>query len=126
MPEIKSLFDIVTTKEIKDFVDRSGVIKNKKPHLLEKFFPIEDTRTLSIEWLKEKVTLDRVLNASTFDSDVPLRGYKGIESAKTQMAYFNEGQMIGENDLEKLHDLLQKRNIFRHYSFRWFRKAVKR
>lgn len=107
MAEIKSLFDIVTTREIKDFVDRSAVIKNKKPHILEKFFPIQDRRTLTVEWLKRKVTLSRVLNASTFDSDVPLRGYKGIESAKTQMAYFNEGQMVGENDLEKLHDVMQ-------------------
>ncbi len=107
MAEIKSLFDIITTKEIKDFVDRSAVIKNKKPHILERFFPVKDRKTLTVEWLKRKVTLSRVLNASTFDSDVPLRGYKGIESAKTQMAYFNEGQMVGENDLEKLHDVMQ-------------------
>lgn len=107
MAEIKSLFDIVTTREIKTFVDKSAIIANKKPHWLERFFPTEDSNTLTVEWLKEKIKISRILSASTFDSDVPLRGYDSIESAKTQMAYFNEGQMVGENDLERLNDLLQ-------------------
>ena len=72
---------------------------NKEPFLGEGFFPNDRTVGLSIEWLRQTLGVNVMLNVSNLDAQPKIRTREGFQTENTEMAFFRESMHVRERDM---------------------------
>ena len=72
---------------------------NKEPFLGEGFFPNDRTVGLSIDWLRQTLGVNMMLNVSNLDAQPKIRTREGFKTENTEMAFFRESMHVRERDM---------------------------
>ena len=73
---------------------------NRIPYLGEGLFPAKQKSGLNLKWIKTTKGLPVSLAPSAFDVDTTIRSRQGMEVIDTEMAYFKEGMIVKEQDIQ--------------------------
>ena len=89
--------DIYKSNYVAGYITEAA--SNKEPFLGEGFFPNDRTVGLSIDWLKQTLGVNMMLNVSNFDAQPKLRVREGFHTENTEMAFFRESMHVRERDM---------------------------
>lgn len=89
--------DIYKSNYVAGYITEAA--SNKDPFLGEGFFPNDRTVGLSIDWLKQTLGVNMMLNVSNFDAIPKLRTREGFKTENTEMAFFRESMHVRERDM---------------------------
>lgn len=73
---------------------------NRIPYLGEGLFPAKQKSGLNLKWIKTSKGLPVSLAPSAFDVNTTIRSRQGMEVIDTEMAYFKEGMIVKEQDIQ--------------------------
>lgn len=80
---------------------------NRIPYLGEGFFPAKQKSGLNLKWIKTSKGLPVSLAPSAFDVNTTIRSRQGMEVIDTEMAYFKEGMIVKEQDIQDYDNALE-------------------
>ena len=72
---------------------------NKEPFIGEAFFSNDRTFGLSIDWLRQTLGVNMMLNVSNLDAQPKIRTREGFKTENTEMAFFRESMHVRERDM---------------------------
>lgn len=105
---MNTIYDIVTPKHIASYWDE--VKKERKPFLLEAFFPADKQLGLELSWIKGANKSPVSLQLSAFDAKAIPLSRAGLKELKTSMPFFKNSMNIDEKQRQDLNTLMQTGN----------------
>lgn len=89
--------DIYKSNYVAGYITEAA--SNKEPFMGEAFFPNDRTVGLSIDWLRQTLGVNVMLNVSNFDAQPKIRTREGFKTENTEMAFFRESMHVRERDM---------------------------
>lgn len=103
-----TIYDIVTPKHLASYWDVKK--KERKPFLLEAFFPADKQLGLELSWIKGANKSPVALQLSAFDAKAIPLSRAGFKELKTDMPFFKNSMNIDEKQRQQLNTLIQTGN----------------
>ena len=97
-------YDIFSAPNFADFMIERN--QNRTPPLGSVLFPARKQLGLDLSFIKGKNGAPRVLKASAFDANAPIRDRLGINAMQMELPFFREKYIIKEKDRQQLLTLL--------------------
>lgn len=97
---MKRIDELITANDIVVYWEEKG--SNQIPYLGETLFTPEKTIGMEIEWAKGANNVPVALKPSQFDVKATIRDRRGLETIKTEMAFFRESLVLKEQDRQRL------------------------
>ncbi len=95
-----NLRDLYNSKAIA--LRQTQVASNSKPYIGSVLFPNKKKMGLDLKWIKTSKGLPVSLMPSAFDAKSTIRSREGLDTAKTQMAFFRESMLVKEEDEQEI------------------------
>ena len=89
--------DIYKSNYVAGYITEAA--SNKDSFLGEGFFPNDRTVGLSIDWLRQTLGVNVMLNVSNLDAQPKIRTREGFKTENTEMAFFRESMHVRERDM---------------------------
>src|SRR5699024_2050260 len=89
--------DIYKSNYVAGYITEAA--SNKEPFMGEAFSPNDRTVGLSIDWLRQTLGVNVMLNVSNFDAQPKIRTREGFKTENTEMAFFRESMHVRERDM---------------------------
>ena len=89
--------DIYKSNYVAGYITEAA--SNREPFMGEAFFPNDRTVGLSIDWLKQTLGVNVMLNVSNLDAQPKIRTREGFQTENTEMALFRESMHVRERDM---------------------------
>ena len=89
--------DIYKSNYVAGYITEAA--SNREPFMGEAFFPNDRTVGLSIDWLKQTLGVNVMLNVSNLDAQPKIRTREGFQTENTEMAFFRESMHVRERDM---------------------------
>ena len=89
--------DIYKSNYVAGYITEAA--SNKDAFLGEGFFPNDRTVGLSIDWLRQTLGVNVMLNVSNLDAQPKIRTREGFKTENTEMAFFRESMHVRERDM---------------------------
>lgn len=99
---MKSIFDVVTAKDTKAYVENS----QRGTYLGEALFPATKQLGLDLSFLKGRGGLPIALQPAAFDALATLRDRIGVDSFNTEMPFFRERMLVKEKERQQINTFL--------------------
>ena len=82
------------------------------------FFPNDKTVGLTLEWLKQKLGVNVILNVSNLDAQPRIRTRNGFSVESAEMAFFRESMLVRERDMLNVAVAENQNNPYIRQAFR--------
>ena len=89
--------DIYKSNYVAGYINEDA--SNKEPFIGQEFFPNDRTVGLSIDWLRQTLGVNMMLNVSNLDAEPKLRTREGFKTENTELAFFRESMHVRERDM---------------------------
>ena len=103
-----TIYDLVTAKNLAAYWDEKR--KERKPFLLEAFFPADKQLGLELSWIKGANKSPVALQLSAFDAKAIPISRQGFDKLQTDMPFFKNSMNIDEKQRQELNKVIGSGN----------------
>ena len=89
--------DIYKSNYVAGYINEDA--SNKEPFIGQEFFPNDRTVGLYIDWLRQTLGVNMMLNVSNLDAQPKIRTREGFKTEHTELAFFRESMHVRERDM---------------------------